>query len=60
MSYGDFQGVITLVLMIIFIGIVVWAYSSKRKKRFDEAANLVFADEKKNDASETDNGSHKP
>lgn len=45
MSYGDFQGVITLVLMIIFIGIVLWAYSAKRKKSFDEAANLVFADE---------------
>lgn len=45
MSYGDFQGVITLVLMIIFIGIVLWAYSSRRKKSFDEAANLVFADE---------------
>ena len=45
MSYGDFQGVITLVLMIIFIGIVLWAYSARRKKSFDEAANLVFADE---------------
>ena len=45
MSYGDFQGVITLVLMIIFIGIVLWAYSAKRKKSFDEAANLVLADE---------------
>lgn len=45
MSYGDFQGIITLVLMVIFIGIVLWAYSSRRKKAFDEAANLVFADE---------------
>ncbi|MCM2681187.1 cbb3-type cytochrome oxidase subunit 3 [Echinimonas agarilytica] len=45
MSYGDFQGVITLVLMAIFIGIVLWAYSNRRKKAFDEAANLVFADE---------------
>ena len=59
MSYGDFQGVITLVLMAIFIGIVIWAYSSKRKKQFDEAANLVFADEE-SDASKTENGSHKP
>lgn len=58
MSYGDFQGVITLVLMAIFIGIVIWAYSSKRKKQFDEAANLVFADEE-SDASDKENGSHK-
>lgn len=59
MSYGDFQGVITLVLMAIFIGIVIWAYSSKRKQQFDEAANLVFADEE-SDASDTEKGSHKP
>jgi cytochrome c oxidase cbb3-type subunit 4 len=25
-----------------------WAYSSKRKKSFDEAANLPFADEELN------------
>jgi cytochrome c oxidase cbb3-type subunit 4 len=29
----------------VFIGLVFWAYSSKRKKSFDEAANLPFADE---------------
>lgn len=31
--------------MIVFIGIVLWAYSRKRKSRFDDAANLPFADE---------------
>jgi cytochrome c oxidase cbb3-type subunit 4 len=34
--------------MIAFIGLCIWAYSSKRKKAFDEAANLPFADEKMN------------
>lgn len=58
MSYGDFQGVITAVLMAIFIGIVIWAYSGKRKKRFDEAANLVFADEEGR-AKNNEDGSHK-
>lgn len=45
MNFGFIHGVLTLILMIMFIGIVAWAYSGKRKKRFDEAANLPFADD---------------
>ncbi|TKB57448.1 cbb3-type cytochrome oxidase subunit 3 [Ferrimonas aestuarii] len=47
MDYGTFQGIVTLVLMLIFLAIVAWAYSSRQKSRFDEAANLVFDDEPK-------------
>jgi cytochrome c oxidase cbb3-type subunit 4 len=32
----------TIVLMVLFIGIVVWAWSGKRKARFDAAARLPF------------------
>jgi len=32
----------TVVVLVLFIGIVVWAWSSKRKQRFDEAANIPF------------------
>ncbi|QUM85064.1 MULTISPECIES: CcoQ/FixQ family Cbb3-type cytochrome c oxidase assembly chaperone [unclassified Moritella] len=46
MDYGTFQGVYTLILMAIIIGIIAWAYSKRQKRSFDEAANLVFADEK--------------
>jgi cytochrome c oxidase cbb3-type subunit 4 len=35
----------TVVLFISFIGIILWAYSKRRKSDFSEAANLVFADE---------------
>ncbi|QUM76548.1 cbb3-type cytochrome c oxidase subunit 3 [Moritella sp. 24] len=45
MDYGTFQGVYTLILMAIFISIIVWAYSKRQKRSFNEAANLVFADE---------------
>jgi cytochrome c oxidase cbb3-type subunit 4 len=34
--------------MFAFIGLCIWAYSRKRKKAFDEAANLPFADEEMN------------
>lgn len=45
MVYGIVHGIITLILMLIFAAIVWWAYSKKQKPRFDEAANLPFADE---------------
>jgi cytochrome c oxidase cbb3-type subunit 4 len=45
MDINDLRGVSTLLLMVAFIGICVWAYSSRRKRDFDEAADLPFADE---------------
>lgn len=39
------RGLITLALFILFIWLVIWAYSKKRVKTFNEAANLPFADE---------------
>jgi len=32
----------TLVAFAVFIGIVIWAWSSQRNQDFHEAANLVF------------------
>ncbi len=37
------SSIVTVVSFVTFIGIVVWAYSRKRKKAFDEAANAPFA-----------------
>lgn len=51
MEYGTFRGVVTLVILVLFVGIVVWAYSSRRKKQFDEAANLVFDDDETSEKS---------
>jgi cytochrome c oxidase cbb3-type subunit 4 len=39
------QSIWTLVVMIVFLGIVVWTYSSKRKSAFDEAAHLPIDDD---------------
>jgi cytochrome c oxidase cbb3-type subunit 4 len=49
MDINDLRGLSTVLLMIAFIGVCVWAYSGKRKKSFDEAANLPFADEEQNE-----------
>ncbi len=48
MDINDLRGLSTVFLMMAFIGLCFWAYSSKRKKAFDEAANLPFADEELN------------
>ncbi len=45
MDFNDLRGIGTLFVMITFISICVWAYNPKRKKRFDEAAQLPFSDE---------------
>jgi cytochrome c oxidase cbb3-type subunit 4 len=45
MDMNTLRGIATIVVMTAFLGICFWAYSSKRKAQFDDAANLVFADE---------------
>ena len=45
MDINDLRGISTAFLLFVFIGLVIWAYSSKQKKEFDEAANLPFADD---------------
>ena len=42
---GMWHGLWTLLLLILFIGLVVWAWSSKRKDDFEEAAQLPLDDE---------------
>ncbi len=42
MDVNDLRILITAVSFIVFIGIVVWAWSGKQRTRFDEAAMLPF------------------
>jgi cytochrome c oxidase cbb3-type subunit 4 len=35
----------TIIAFVVFIGIVIWAYSKNRRTEFDEAANLPFDEE---------------
>ena len=53
MDYGTFRGILTLVIMVLFIVIVLWAFSKRSKKRFDDAANAVFEDENKHQSTIT-------
>ncbi|MFT6208832.1 MAG: cytochrome c oxidase cbb3-type subunit 4 [Colwellia sp.] len=45
-DYGTLRGLIALLILALFIIIVVWSYSKKRKSAFDEAANSIFEEDK--------------
>ena len=40
MDIGTFRGLLTIVLMLLFIGLVCWAYSRRRNEDFEAAARL--------------------
>ena len=35
----------TVLLLVVFVGIVVWAYSARRKDDFEQAARLALDDD---------------
>lgn len=41
--YSALGSVFTVISFFLFIGIVFWAYSARRKQGFDEAAREPFA-----------------
>ena len=51
MDIGTLRGLGTLIIFVAFISLVFWAYSSKRKDSFAEAALLPFSDETNNSAA---------
>ena len=46
MDINDLRGFATVLCMIGFLAVVYWAYSSDRKKDFEEASMLPFTDGK--------------
>ncbi|ODS24222.1 cytochrome-c oxidase [Candidatus Endobugula sertula] len=51
MDINDIRGLATVFMALAFGSICWWAFSSSRKKKFEEAANLPFADEEQHDKS---------
>lgn len=41
----------TVMSFLVFVGIIAWAWSGRRRSDFDEAAQLPFADDDRVDAS---------
>ena len=42
MDINDLRSIVTVVSLITFVGIVIWAWSKRNKSDFDEAARLPF------------------
>ncbi len=45
MDINDVRGLGTVFALIAFLGIVAWAYSSSRKKRFEDDGDIIFKDD---------------
>lgn len=50
MDSGIVSGIVTVVFIVVFIGIVWWAYSKDNRQRFEEAGHLPFDEERANRA----------
>ncbi|MGY0505820.1 cbb3-type cytochrome oxidase subunit 3 [Luteimonas sp. e5] len=45
MSAGVFSGIVTAILLVLFVAGWIWAWSPKRKRSFDAAARLPLDDQ---------------
>jgi cytochrome c oxidase cbb3-type subunit 4 len=45
MDINTLRSISTILVLLAFIGVCWWAFAPKRRKRFEEAAKLPFADE---------------
>jgi len=45
MDINDVRGLGTVFALIAFLSIIAWAYSSSRKKRFEDDGDMIFKDE---------------
>lgn len=45
MDINDVRAITTVISLVAFLGLVAWAWSSRRRGAFEEAANLPFMEE---------------
>jgi cytochrome c oxidase cbb3-type subunit 4 len=45
MDINDLRSIVTTVSLLTFVGILVWAWSKRNQRDFDEAAKLPFQDD---------------
>jgi cytochrome c oxidase cbb3-type subunit IV len=45
MDVNTLRSAVTLVMLLMFVGIVVWTWSRSRRDAFDDAAALPFVDD---------------
>ena len=45
MDINIIRGVLTIILIIAFLGLVIWAWSSKRKDTFDKLSQMPLEED---------------
>lgn len=45
MNSGILSGIVTIVFIVVFIGIVWWAFSKRNRKDFEDAGRLPFEED---------------
>jgi cytochrome c oxidase cbb3-type subunit IV len=45
MDVNDLRSAVTVLMLLCFVAIVAWAMASRRRRAFDEAAQLPLHDE---------------
>ena len=45
MSAGTLSGIVTAVLIVLFVAVWIWAYSKRRKSSFDAASRMPLDEE---------------
>ena len=45
MDYSFLSSLMTVMMVVIFLAITVWAYDGKRRAQFEEASRLPFDDD---------------
>ena len=58
MDINTIRGLATLIALVAFVSVVLWAYSGRRKSDFDEAASLPFADDPDTDTPKAPSGNN--
>ncbi len=52
------QSAWTVIAFVIFIGIVIWAWSGRRKEDFDKAARMAMDEDKGDKTSDKQSSKH--
>ena len=58
MDFATFNGLYTLFLIIIFVALIMWAYSKKHKQTFEEIGNSILNDDLESTKYESTSSQH--
>jgi cytochrome c oxidase cbb3-type subunit IV len=49
LNIGTLRGIVTAILLVLFVWLVIWAWSRKRRPKFDAAARLPLEEDRNED-----------